>query len=160
MRSTLNPKAAAVQVELQEVVDFFTKPQLFRASGARIPRGVLLCGPPGTGKTLLARAVAGEGVFLSHHLALLEAALLSQSHVLPTPAASAGCNVRVLSGNRRVWGGVPQPECLRVRGDVHWRWCGSGTGPVQPGASRMQGLGMQSICQHATDVQRWRCCRL
>jgi ATPase family associated with various cellular activities (AAA) len=51
--------AAAAQVELQEVVDFFTKPQLFRASGARIPRGVLLCGPPGTGKTLLARAVAG-----------------------------------------------------------------------------------------------------
>jgi ATPase family associated with various cellular activities (AAA) len=51
--------AAALQVELQEVVDFFTKPQLFRASGARIPRGVLLCGPPGTGKTLLARAVAG-----------------------------------------------------------------------------------------------------
>ena len=38
------------QVELQEVVDFFTKPQLFRKSGARIPRGVLLCGPPGTGK--------------------------------------------------------------------------------------------------------------
>ncbi len=56
-----------LQVELQEVVDFFTKPQLFRASGARIPRGVLLCGPPGTGKTLLARAVAGESgvAFLS-----------------------------------------------------------------------------------------------
>ena len=35
------------QVELQEVVDFFTKPKLFRSSGARIPKGVLLCGPPG-----------------------------------------------------------------------------------------------------------------
>ena len=43
-----------------EVVDFFSKPELFRQSGAVIPRGVLLCGPPGTGKTLLARAVAGE----------------------------------------------------------------------------------------------------
>ncbi|KAL4447504.1 hypothetical protein ABPG75_004723 [Micractinium tetrahymenae] len=48
------------KVELQEIVDFFQKPERFRQSGSRIPRGVLLCGPPGTGKTLLARAVAGE----------------------------------------------------------------------------------------------------
>lgn len=35
------------QEELMEVVDFFLKPQRFRRSGAKIPRGVLLCGPPG-----------------------------------------------------------------------------------------------------------------
>jgi hypothetical protein len=53
------------QVELQEIVDFFRKPDKFRASGSRIPKGVLLCGPPGTGKTLLARCAgrlrAGAG---------------------------------------------------------------------------------------------------
>ena len=56
-----------MQIELTEVVDFFTKPGRFKASGARVPKGVLLCGPPGTGKTLLARAVAGEArvAFLS-----------------------------------------------------------------------------------------------
>ena len=44
---------ACLQVELMEIVDFFQKPERFRESGSRIPRGVLLCGPPGTGKTLL-----------------------------------------------------------------------------------------------------------
>jgi cell division protease FtsH len=46
--------------ELQEIKDFLSRPQKFRAMGAKIPKGVLLFGPPGTGKTLLARAVAGE----------------------------------------------------------------------------------------------------
>ncbi|MDX1689585.1 MAG: ATP-dependent zinc metalloprotease FtsH [Acidimicrobiia bacterium] len=46
--------------ELQEIKEFLSRPQKFRAIGAKIPKGVLLFGPPGTGKTLLARAVAGE----------------------------------------------------------------------------------------------------
>lgn len=46
--------------ELREIQVFLGNPAKFHNLGARIPKGVLLCGPPGTGKTLLAKAVAGE----------------------------------------------------------------------------------------------------
>jgi ATP-dependent Zn protease len=34
--------------EVREVVDFLKNPARFHKLGARIPRGVLLCGPPGS----------------------------------------------------------------------------------------------------------------
>jgi AAA+ superfamily predicted ATPase len=43
------------RLRFSQVVDFFKKPEKYRASGSRIPKGILLAGPPGTGKTLLAR---------------------------------------------------------------------------------------------------------
>jgi transitional endoplasmic reticulum ATPase len=46
---------------LQESVEgALLYPELYRQTGAKAPRGILLWGPPGTGKTLLAKAVASQ----------------------------------------------------------------------------------------------------
>lgn len=51
----------AIKETLQESVEgALLYPELYRQTGAKAPRGILLWGPPGTGKTLLAKAIASQ----------------------------------------------------------------------------------------------------
>lgn len=49
-----------VKEDLELLVDFLKNPKKYNDAGAKLPKGVILCGPPGTGKTLLAKAISGE----------------------------------------------------------------------------------------------------
>lgn len=49
-----------VKDDLELLVDFLKNPKKYNDAGAKLPKGVILCGPPGTGKTLLAKAISGE----------------------------------------------------------------------------------------------------
>ena len=51
---------SSAKASVMEIVDMIRNPARYRALGAHLPRGLLMCGPPGTGKTLLARCMAAE----------------------------------------------------------------------------------------------------
>ena len=48
-----------IDEEVSDMLDYIKRPLVYKAAGAKCPKGLLLEGPPGTGKTLIARALAG-----------------------------------------------------------------------------------------------------
>ena len=118
---------ACLQVELMEIVDFFQKPERFRESGSRIPRGVLLCGPPGTGKTLLggrlvlaSRAGCAAGAACQWAQHTCPTAVCDQAHFAHAHHCLPACLQRVRWRGRRA--PLSSPSMPRSLWRCLWGW--------------------------------------